>query len=56
MQYIAPTIQFLLGVFVFHEAFDSARLIGFVLIWIALAMFAGEGLLRTPASKIAPAD
>ena len=47
LQYIAPTLQFLIGVFVLHEAFDRARLVGFALIWIALALFACEGLLRT---------
>jgi chloramphenicol-sensitive protein RarD len=46
MQYIAPTIQFLLGVLFFNEAFDRDRATGFVFIWIALAIFAGEGLLR----------
>ena len=47
MQYIAPTLQFLLGVLVFHEAFDRDRAIGFGFIWIALAIFALEGLLRS---------
>ena len=47
MQYIAPTLQFLLGVFVFHEAFDRDRAIGFTGIWIALAVFAADGLLRS---------
>ena len=46
MQYIAPTIQFLLGVLFFGEAFDRDRAAGFVFIWIALAIFAGEGLWR----------
>jgi chloramphenicol-sensitive protein RarD len=40
MQYIAPTMQFLIGVLVFHEAFDRDRAIGFIVIWIALAIFA----------------
>jgi chloramphenicol-sensitive protein RarD len=47
MQYIAPTLQFLTGVLVFREAFDTDRAIGFALIWIALALFAGEGLLQS---------
>jgi len=47
MQYIAPTLQFLLGVFVFHEAFDQDRAIGFFGIWIALAIFGIDGLLRS---------
>jgi chloramphenicol-sensitive protein RarD len=46
LQYLAPTIQFLLGVWLFHEAFSAERLVGFALIWAALALFAGEGLLR----------
>ena len=50
MQYIAPTLQFLLGVFVFHEAFDRDRAIGFIGIWIALAIFAADGLLRSRRS------
>jgi chloramphenicol-sensitive protein RarD len=39
-------MQFLLGVWLFHEAFTPDRLVGFALIWTALAVFAGEGLLR----------
>jgi chloramphenicol-sensitive protein RarD len=44
LQYLSPTLQFLLGVWLFHEAFTAERLVGFVLIWIALALFAAEGL------------
>jgi chloramphenicol-sensitive protein RarD len=47
LQYISPTIQFLIGVWVFHEAFTADRLVGFVLIWSALALYAAEGLWRT---------
>jgi len=43
MQYIAPTIQFLLGVFVYHEAFTRTRLVGFAMVWIALLIFWFEG-------------
>lgn len=39
MQYIAPTMIFLTAVFWFKEPFDSARLIAFVLIWAALAVY-----------------
>ncbi|MDK6079143.1 EamA family transporter RarD [Massilia varians] len=51
LQYLSPTIQFLLGVWLFHEAFSSDRLVGFLMIWAALALFAGEGLLRSKAAK-----
>ena len=46
LQYISPTIQFLLGVWLFHEAFSAERMAGFVLIWSALALYAAEGLWR----------
>ena len=46
IQYIAPTLQFLTGVFVFHEAFDQTRLVGFAFIWAGLLVFAGDGLRR----------
>jgi chloramphenicol-sensitive protein RarD len=49
LQYLSPTLQFLLGVWLFHEPFSAERLVGFVLIWLALALFAIEGLLRRPA-------
>src|SRR5690606_22732441 len=47
LQYLSPTIQFLLGVWLFHEAFSSDRLVGFLMIWAALALFASEGLWRS---------
>jgi chloramphenicol-sensitive protein RarD len=48
LQYLSPTLQFLLGVWLFHEPFTPDRLVGFALIWAALALFAAEGLLRRP--------
>jgi chloramphenicol-sensitive protein RarD len=39
LQYIAPTLQFLIGVFLYHEPFDQTRLIGFSLVWLALIIF-----------------
>ena len=46
LQYIGPTIQFMLGIFLFQEAFSSNRLAGFVMIWSALALYAAEGLWK----------
>ena len=46
LQYLAPTCTFFLGVFVYHEPFTRAHLITFGLIWIALAIFTGEAVLR----------
>jgi chloramphenicol-sensitive protein RarD len=46
LQYIGPTIQMLLAVFVFGEPFEGPRVAGFVLIWTALALYAADGLWR----------
>jgi chloramphenicol-sensitive protein RarD len=39
LQYIAPTMIFLIAVFVFDEPFGRARMIAFPLIWLALALY-----------------
>ena len=44
LQYIAPTIQFLLGVFLYDEPFSRTQLIGFAIVWTALVIFTVEGL------------
>jgi chloramphenicol-sensitive protein RarD len=46
LQYIAPTLQFLLGVFLYGEEFNQTRLIGFSLIWLALIIYSIEGVLE----------
>ncbi|MGZ9220943.1 MAG: EamA family transporter RarD, partial [Anaerolineales bacterium] len=45
LQYIAPTLQFLIGVFIYHEPFDRSRLVGFGLVWLALIIFWAESCL-----------
>ncbi|MFN7102468.1 MAG: EamA family transporter RarD [Pseudorhizobium sp.] len=45
MQYVAPTMIFLIAVFVFHEPLSTVKLSAFVLIWVALAIYSW-GLLR----------
>jgi chloramphenicol-sensitive protein RarD len=45
LQYIAPTMQFLLGVFVFREPFSADQFGGFALVWIALLVFGTDGVL-----------
>jgi chloramphenicol-sensitive protein RarD len=44
LQYIGPTLQFLLGVFVYHEPFSRSQLIGFSIVWAALVIYAGDSL------------
>ncbi|MES2129525.1 MAG: EamA family transporter RarD [Pseudomonadota bacterium] len=46
LQYIGPSIQFALGIFLFHEAFTADKAVGFVMIWSALALYAAEGLWK----------
>lgn len=43
LQYIGPSIAFLLGIWVFHEPFSSARLVGFLFIWGALVVYSADG-------------
>lgn len=45
LQYIAPTMQMILGLLVFHETFSKARLAGFIVIWSALALYVAEGFI-----------
>lgn len=44
LQYINPTMQFLLGVLVYKEPFTHNRLIGFSMVWAGLILFWAEGL------------
>ncbi len=43
LQYVAPTLQFLLGVLAYHEPFTQIHLIGYSLVWLALIIFWVEG-------------
>ena len=54
LQYIAPTMQFLIGVFLYKEPFDNAHLIGFGIVWISLIIFWVENLTanRMPVEPI----
>ena len=53
IQYLAPTIVFFLGLFVFHQPLAPAKLASFVLIWIAVAIFVGDLWARKRAARIA---
>jgi chloramphenicol-sensitive protein RarD len=46
LQYIAPTVQFLLGIYLYNEPFSTTRLIGFSIIWLALLIFTLEGFIN----------
>ncbi len=55
IQYLAPTLQFFLGVFVYEEPFGPAELGGYALVWTAVVIFAGEGL-RASRQHLADGD
>ncbi|MEO7056472.1 MAG: EamA family transporter RarD [Caldimonas sp.] len=43
LQYLAPSIQFVLGIWLFGETVTPQRLVGFGCIWIALALYSADG-------------
>ncbi len=52
LQYIAPTLQFLLGVLVYREPFSLTQFIGFGIVWVALIIFALEGFVNHRAQMV----
>jgi len=52
LHYIAPTLQFLLGVLAYGEPFDRVRLIGFLAVWAALAVYTADALRTRPESTV----
>jgi chloramphenicol-sensitive protein RarD len=44
LQYIAPTVQFTLGVAVFHESFTRERALAFVFIWVGLLLYTADNI------------
>jgi chloramphenicol-sensitive protein RarD len=51
VQYLGPTLQLMLAVWVFHEPFDSVRLVGFAMIWSALALVSADALGWRPGVR-----
>ena len=57
LQYMAPTLQFVLGVVVFGEVMPVDRWVGFGLVWVALVIFTVDLLRARPRRAVAvPAD
>jgi chloramphenicol-sensitive protein RarD len=52
LQYIAPTIQFLIGVFVYKEAFGAEQLMGFGFIWLALLIYSAESVVAARKRRV----
>ena len=43
-QYLAPSVKFVLGLWVYHEPFNRIQMVGFILIWTALVIYSWNGL------------
>ncbi len=54
LQYIAPTLQFLIGILVYKEPFDQAHFIGFGIVWLALIIFAVESYFSNRVPRPIP--
>ncbi len=54
LQYLGPSLQLTLGVWLYHEPFGRDRLIGFMAIWAALVVYSGEGLWRAWTNRAIP--
>jgi chloramphenicol-sensitive protein RarD len=54
VQYFSPSLQFLLGHFLYHEPLDRNRLIAFGVVWLAIALFTIDGL-KTRERSVGPA-
>jgi chloramphenicol-sensitive protein RarD len=52
LQYVAPTVQLLLGVWVFRERFPLYRIVGFSFIWAALALYTADSLLAQRRERL----
>jgi chloramphenicol-sensitive protein RarD len=51
VQYMTPTLQLVIGVFVYGEAFPEQQMIGFVLVWCGLVIYAIEGTIMQIKQK-----
>lgn len=56
LQYINPTLQITIGVFLYNEPFTRIQLVGFGLVWTALALFAIEGYVSRRWPQLAVTD
>lgn len=53
IQYLNPTLQFFVGVVLYNEAFEGGQVLGYSIIWVAVALFAAESFAnsRTPNQR-----
>jgi len=53
MQYVGPTLQFLLAIFLFREPLDHAKLASFGLCWAAIAVYVADSVIAHTAQPVA---
>ncbi|MBU0961419.1 MAG: EamA family transporter RarD, partial [Proteobacteria bacterium] len=51
IQYLAPSLQLCIGIFVYGEPFPQEQMIGFILVWCGLAIYALEGIMKQIGRK-----
>lgn len=51
LQYVGPTMQFLIGVFINHEPLPTERLLGFIIVWTALVIFTADAVRHSQKRK-----
>lgn len=56
MQYLTPVLQFILAVLVFGETMSQTRWVGFILVWLSLAIMSVDGLRNARTSRNAADD
>jgi chloramphenicol-sensitive protein RarD len=49
LQYTAPSLSFLVAILFYGEAMDAMRLLAFSAIWVGLALYTADMLLRSKA-------
>ncbi|MEU4391547.1 EamA family transporter RarD [Kribbella sp. NPDC023855] len=54
LNYVAPIMQFVIGILVFHEQMSSMRWAGFALVWLALMIFTWDSMARRRALRLEP--
>lgn len=55
MQYLAPSLQFLCGVFLYGEKLSHGQMASFALIWLGLILFAGDSVTAARRNRLSPA-
>ena len=56
LQYLSPSISFILGLYVYHETFTRQHFITFLLIWLALVIVSADAVVRWRATKRVAAE